>query len=85
MTLLCKRRLSIEGFLHHHLKADSILIDFHSFYLSTLARLVETFEYVKGWWGLEFVLLIHLAETIKELDNFILKGVDLYDHTKVFL
>ena len=31
------------------------------------------------------VLQIPLAETIKELDNFILKGVDLYDHTKVFL
>ena len=27
------------------------------------------------------VLQIPLAETIKELDNFILKGVDLYDHT----
>ena len=35
--------------------------------------------------GLEDVLQIPLAETIKELDNFILKGVDLYDHTKVFL
>ena len=32
-----------------------------------------------------FVLQIPLAETIKELDNFILKGVDLYDRTKVFL
>ena len=32
-----------------------------------------------------YVLHIPLAETIKELDNFILKGVDLYDHTKVFL
>ena len=29
------------------------------------------------------VLHIPLAETIKELDNFILKGVDLCDHTKV--
>ena len=33
----------------------------------------------------EIVLHIPLAETIKELDNFILKDVDLYDHTKVFL
>ena len=24
-------------------------------------------------------------ETIKEWDNFVLKGVDLYDHTKVLL
>ena len=31
------------------------------------------------------VLHIPLAETIKELDNFILKEMDLYDHTKVFL
>ena len=31
------------------------------------------------------MLHISLAETIKELDNFILKGVDLYDHTKVSL
>ena len=35
--------------------------------------------------AISFVLHIPLAETIKELDNFILKGVDLYDHTKVFL
>ena len=35
--------------------------------------------------NLKAVLQIPLAETIKELDNFILKGVDLYDHTKVFL
>ena len=34
---------------------------------------------------MEEVLHIPLAETIEELDNFILKGVDLYDHTKVFL
>ena len=33
----------------------------------------------------EGVLHIPLAETIKELDNFILKGVYLYNHTKVFL
>ena len=32
-----------------------------------------------------FVLHIPLAETIKELDNFVLKGVDLHDHTKAFL
>ena len=31
------------------------------------------------------VLHIFLAETIKKLDNFILKGADLCDHTKVFL
>lgn len=35
--------------------------------------------------GLEDVLLIPLAETIKELDNFILNSVDLVDHTIVFL
>ena len=35
---------------------------------------------------IKFVVLhIPLAETVKELDNFILKGVDLYDYTKVFL
>ena len=33
----------------------------------------------------EKVLHIPLAETIKELNNFILKDVDLYDDTKVFL
>ena len=31
------------------------------------------------------MLLIPLAETIKELDNFILNGVDLVDHTIIFL
>ena len=35
--------------------------------------------------GLEEVLLIPLDETIKELVNFILKGVDLIDHTSIFL
>ena len=36
-------------------------------------------------WLFLFVLHIPLAETMKEMDNLILKGVDLYDHTKVFL
>ena len=31
------------------------------------------------------VIHIPLTKTIKELDNLILKGMDLYDHTKVFL
>ena len=31
------------------------------------------------------VLLMTLAETIKELVSFILKGVDLLDHTSIFL
>ena len=31
------------------------------------------------------VLLMPLAETIKEFVNFILKGVDLIDHTDIFL
>ena len=35
--------------------------------------------------GLEDVLLMPLAETIKEFVNFILKGVDLIDHTSIFL
>ena len=34
---------------------------------------------------LTFVLLIPLAETIKEVVSFILKGVDLIDHTSIFL
>ena len=32
-----------------------------------------------------FVLLMPLAETIKEFVSFILKGVDLIDHTSIFL
>ena len=35
--------------------------------------------------GLEVVLLMRLAETIKELVSFILEGVDLLDHTSIFL
>ena len=35
--------------------------------------------------GLEDVLLMPLAETIKELVSFILEGVDLLDHTSIFL
>ena len=35
--------------------------------------------------GLEDVLLMPLAETIKEFVNFILKGVDLIDHTSICL
>ena len=31
------------------------------------------------------VLLMPLAETIKELVSFILEGVDLLDHTSIFL
>ena len=31
------------------------------------------------------VLLMPLAETIKEFVSFILKGVDLIDHTSIFL
>ena len=31
------------------------------------------------------MLHIPLAEIMKEFDNFILKGMDLYSHTKVFL
>ena len=34
---------------------------------------------------LQFVLLIPLVETIKEFVSFILKGVDLIDHTSIFL
>ena len=34
---------------------------------------------------LEIVLLMPLAETIKELVSFILEGVDLLDHTSIFL
>ena len=30
-------------------------------------------------------LLMPLAETIKEFDNFIPRGVDLIDHTSIFL
>ena len=30
-------------------------------------------------------LLMPLAETIKEFDSFILRGVDLIDHTSIFL
>ena len=33
----------------------------------------------------KFVLLMPLAETIKEFVSFILKGVDLLDHTSIFL
>ena len=35
--------------------------------------------------GLEDELLMPLAETIKELVSFILEGVDLLDHTSIFL
>ena len=35
--------------------------------------------------GLEVVLLMPFAETIKELVSFILEGVDLLDHTSIFL
>ena len=34
---------------------------------------------------LAVVLLMPLAETIKELVSFILEGVDLLDHTSIFL
>ena len=34
---------------------------------------------------LEAILLMPLAETIKELVNFILEGVDLIDHASIFL
>ena len=33
----------------------------------------------------EYVLLMPLAETIKEVVSLILKGVDLIDHTSIFL
>ena len=45
----------------------------------------ERFWTNKLWTSLDVVLHIPLAETIMELDNFILKGVDLYDHNTVFL
>ena len=45
----------------------------------------ERFWINKLWTSLDVVLHIPLAETIMELDNFILKGVDLYDHNTVFL
>ena len=35
--------------------------------------------------GLEDELLMPFAETIKEFDNFIPRGVDLIDHTSIFL
>ena len=34
---------------------------------------------------LAYVLLMPLAETIKKLISFILRGVDLIDHTSIFL
>ena len=35
--------------------------------------------------GLEDILLMPLAETIKEFGSFIPRGVDLIDHTSIFL
>ena len=50
---------------------------FHSYISNEPLKIVEIFSIV--------VLLMPLAETIKEFVSFILKGVDLIDHTSIFL
>ena len=81
--------------LRKGLKAMLILILDHkcSAYSSAAPNRMITINVIKVWANkrksvlclYKVVLLMPLAETIKELVNFILEGVDLLDHTSIFL